>query len=163
LTNTVRKLSKGMDKATPATLKEMFCVTKFLVQTKEKGLNLAPNFTENLLSEWKIKIYTDSDWAANKDEWKSISGFVIFLQDAPRMWKSQAQLAVALSSTKAEYYATSEAAKEIKFLVQVLESIGIKVKNSIIVHLHNVGEIFVAENASGTKHKRHIDACYHFV
>jgi hypothetical protein len=43
------------------------------------------------------------------------------------------------------------AAKEIKFIVQVLESLNIPVKKPIIVHIDNVGAIFIAENPSATK------------
>jgi hypothetical protein len=88
---------------------------------------------------------------------------VILLCETPILWKSQSQRTVSLSSTKAEYYATAEAAKEIKFVTQVLESLNLKVDKPIIVHIDNVGAIFVAENASATKNTRHIDACYHFV
>jgi hydroxylamine reductase (hybrid-cluster protein) len=70
---------------------------------------------------------------------------------------------VALSSSEAEYYAMSEAAKEIKFLTQVIESMGLPIKKPIMVYVDNVGAIFVAENHSATKHTRHIDARYHFV
>jgi hypothetical protein len=45
----------------------------------------------------------------------------------------------------------------------VMESLNLKVHKPIIVHIDNVGAIFVAENPSATKHTRHIDARYHFV
>ena len=162
ISNAVRELSRGMDKATKAAEKEMYRIMKYLVQTKDYGLKLFPkrDINDDL---WTLTIYSDSDWASNKDDRKSITGFTIFLQDAPIMWKSQAQKTVSLSSTEAEYYATSEAAKEIKFIVQVLESLNMKVKKPIIVFIDNVGAIFVAENQSATKHTRHIDARYHFV
>jgi hypothetical protein len=71
---------------------------------------------------------------------------------------------VALStSTEAEYYAISKEAKEIKFIVQVIESLGVKGTKPIMVHVNNVGSIVVAENHSATKQTRHIDARYHFV
>jgi hypothetical protein len=108
-------------------------------------------------------MFTDSSWASNKDYRKSVTGFVIMLEETPIMWRSQAQKSVALSSTEAEYYATSEAAKEIKFVIQVLESMKLQIEKPVIVHIDNVGAIFVAENASATKHTRHIDARYHFV
>jgi hypothetical protein len=107
--------------------------------------------------------YSDSDWASDKGSRKSVTGFSIFLQGAPILWKSQTQMTVSLSSTKAEYYALSEAAKEIKFVSQVLESLSIHIKRPIIVHLDNVGAIFLAKTQSATKHTRHIDARYHFV
>jgi hypothetical protein len=105
-----------------------------------------------------MKVFSDSNWHR-----KSITGFVIFLQNVPVLWRSQLQRTVALSSTEAEYYAMSEAVKEIKFILQVVESLGITVEKPIIVHVDNIGAIFVAENASATKNTRHIDARYHFI
>ena len=111
--------SRGMDTATKSAEKEMYRIIKYLIQTKDYGLKIAPkgNFNDGV---WTMKMYTDSDWATNKTDRKSISGFVLYFQDTPILWKSQTQKTVALSSTEAEYYATSEATKEIKFIIQVL-------------------------------------------
>jgi hypothetical protein len=83
--------------------------------------------------------------------------------NVPIFWKSKAKKAFALSSSKAEYYAMAEAAKEIRFIVQVLESLGIMIKKPIIVYVDNIGAIFMSENASSTSRTRHVDARYHFV
>jgi hypothetical protein len=79
------------------------------------------------------------------------------------LWKSRLQRTVAVSSTEAEYYAISEAAKDIKFVAQILQSMGIKISMPIIVHVDNVGAIFMAENASATQRTKHVDVRYHFV
>ena len=55
-----------------------------------------------------------------------------------------------------------EAAKEIKFISQVLVSLGMKVRYPIIVKVDNVGAIFMAENITATNRTRHIEARYHF-
>jgi hypothetical protein len=81
----------------------------------------------------------------------------------PIVWRSKQQQSVTLSSTEAEYVALSEATKEIKFVTQVLESIGIKVKYPIIVHVDNIGAIFMSENITATSRSRHIDTRYHFI
>jgi len=67
------------------------------------------------------------------------------LMGVPISWKSRAQRNVTLSSSEAEFVALSEATKEIKFIVQVLLSIRIKVELPIIIHVDNVGAIFMAE------------------
>ena len=46
ITNAVRELSRGMDKATKAAEKEMYRIMKYLIQTKDYGLKLHP--TKNL-------------------------------------------------------------------------------------------------------------------
>jgi hypothetical protein len=71
-----------MDKATPAAMKEMkemFHVMKYLQQTKDHGLKLAPTTTA-LDQQWQLSIYSDSDWASDKNGRKSVTGFTIFLQ-----------------------------------------------------------------------------------
>ena len=57
----------------------------------------------------------------------------------------------------------SEAAKEISFIVQLLESMSVEVKKPIVVYVDNISAIFMSENASATSRTRHIDARYHFV
>ena len=52
-------------------------------------------------------------------------------------WKSKAQRSVTLSSTEAEWIALSEVTKEIIFVLQLLESLGIKVNIPITVGVDN--------------------------
>lgn len=88
-----------------------------------------------------MNVYTDSDWAGDKDNRHSVSGYAIFLLDVPILWKSCLQRTVALSSSEAEYYAISEAAKEIKLVYQILDSMNVKVTLPIVVNIDNVGAI----------------------
>jgi hypothetical protein len=57
----------------------------------------------------------------------------------------------------------SEAAKEIKFVLQILKSLGVETELPIIIYVENVGAIFMSENISATSGTRHVDARYHFV
>ena len=70
---------------------------------------------------------------------------------------------MALSSLEAEYVALSEAAKEIKFVYQLLQSIGIEIELPIIVRVDNVGAIFMSENTSTSGRTKHVDMRYHYV
>ena len=58
---------------------------------------------------------------------------MIYLLGVPISWKSKGMKSVALSSSKAEYVALSEAAKEVKFIYQVLLSMDVKVRLPIVV------------------------------
>ena len=107
--------------------------------------------------------YTDSDWAGDKDTRISVSGYVIFLLGVPVSWKSKGQRSVTLSSSEAELVALSEAAKEIKFIVQILLSMGIPVKLPVICRVDNVGAIFMAENTSTSQRTKHIDLRHRFI
>jgi hypothetical protein len=150
-----------MDGATPAAYKELKRVLQFVVNTKEYGLLIEPKWQDK--NKWNLVVYTDSDWAGDKENRHSVTVYIMFLMGVPVMWKSRLQRTVALSSTEAEYYAISETAKEIKFIAQILQSLGIQVDLPIIVNVDNVGAIFMVENVTATSRTRHVDARYHYV
>ena len=87
----------------------------------------------------------------------------MFLCSVPIVWRSKQQKSVALSSSEAEFVAASEAVKEIIFVLQVLESMGIPVKTPVVVRVDNMGAIFMSENSSSGTRTRHIDTRWHFV
>ena len=66
-----------------------------------------------------VQRYTDSDFQFDIDDRKSISRFVFTLGKGAISWRSCKQDTIADSTTKAEYIATSEAAKEAVWISQV--------------------------------------------
>ena len=72
-------------------------------------------------------MFTDSDFGGDKDTRISITGYILYVLGVPVSWKSKSQRSVTLSLSEAEYVALSEAAKEIKFVAQSIEALGIKV------------------------------------
>ena len=58
--------------------------------------------------KWNLVSFSDSDWAGDKDNRRSINGFIIFLCGVPIVWRSKQQKTVALSSSEAEFVAISE-------------------------------------------------------
>ena len=108
-------------------------------------------------------MYTDSDYAGDKSTRISVTGYILFFMGVPIIWKSKSQKSITLSSSEAEYVALSEAEKEIKFVYQLLLSIGIQVKLPIVVRVDNVGAIFMSENTSTSGRTKHIDIRYRYV
>jgi len=162
IANAVRELSKVMDGATQASMKELLRVIKFVLDTREYGLKIEP-IDCGKECEWELTMYSDSEYGGDKDNRISIGGYILFLMNVPILWRSRAQRSVTLSSAEAEYIALSEAAKEVKFIVQVLDSLGIKVKQPVTIRVDNVGAIFMTRNASTSSRTRHVDIRYHFV
>jgi hypothetical protein len=162
ISNSVRELTKLLDGATPVAFKEMLRIIKFVLDTSTLGLRIEPKCPDGDLT-WNLIVYSDSDWAGDKDNRRSVSGFVMFLCSVPIVWRSKQQKSVALSSSEAEFVAASEAVKEIIFVLQVLESMGIKVKTPVTVRVDNMGAIFMTENSSSGTRTRHIDTRWHFV
>jgi hypothetical protein len=150
-----------MDGATPAAFKEMKSLAKFVMDTDNYGLKVLPTISRT--KKWNMTVYTDSDWAGDKDNPHSVSGYAIFLSDTVILWKSRLQKPLALSSSEAEYYGMSEAPKDVKFVARIFEAIGIEIELPITMYCNNVGAIFVAENAMARVTSKHIDVRYHFV
>jgi hypothetical protein len=161
IANSVRELAKCMDGASPAAYKEMKRLLKFVIDTKSYGLKLNP-FKDRGQQKWILTVYSDSDWAGDKATHKSVSGYSVFLMGAVVLWKSKIQKPVALSSSEAEYYALSEAAREIKFVVQTLQHIGVMVELPVTIYCDNVSAIFMSENATAIMRTKHVDTRYHF-
>ena len=163
LSNPTRELSKNMDGATPAAMKELLRVIKFAIDTKDYGLKIEPNCEIEKELVWNIELFTDSDYAGDRETRVSVSGFILYVMGVAVMWRSRGQRSVTLSSSEAEYVALSEAVKEIKFVYQLLTCLGIKVKLPIIVRVDNVGAIFMSENVTSKGRTKHVDIRYHFV
>jgi len=137
-------------------------VIKFVLDTEDYGLKIEPCF-EDANRPWTMTIFCNNDYAGDLDTRISVTGYCIFLMGVPISWRSRRQHSVTLSSSEAEFVALSKAAKEIKFIVQVLLSISIPVKLPVIVCIDNVGAIFLAENVTTSQQTKHINIQYHFV
>ena len=70
---------------------------------------------------------------------------------------------VVLSTTEAEYMALSEVVKELKFIVQLLQTMNIEVELPITVHVDNVGAIWLSNNRTTSDRTKHIDIRTAFV
>ena len=161
LANPIRELSKVLDGPNGKSWGEMCRIIKYVLDTKNMSLRIKP--IGNDINNMEMIAFSDSDWAADRETRISVSGFIIYLNGVAISWKSRAQKGVTLSSSEAEFVALSEAVKEIRFIFQVLRSMGIEVKTPIVVRADNVGAMFMAKNTSISDRTKHVDIRYHFI
>jgi len=162
LGNPVRELTKVLKSPALLTCEEMLRIIKFVLDTTNMGFKLVPTFTKGQL-EWGLLGASDSDWANDKDNTKSIMAFILLLNGIPILWRSKQASIVVLSTAEAEHIALRELAKEILFVVQILHSLGISVQTPVTVHVDNMGAIFMVENATSNQRTRHIDVKHRFL
>lgn len=160
ISNIVQELSKCMDSADEGEFKEMKRYIKFVLDTRDYGLRLKPNVGIN--TSWHLTVYSDSDWAGDRETRQIVTGFILFVLGVPVLWRSKAQRSVALSSSEAEYYAINDVGMEVTFLVQLLESMDVEVQLPITIFVDNIEAIFRSENSSTTS-TRHVDVRYHYI
>ena len=158
LANSTRELSKSMDYATQGHYKMLCRVIKYAYDSYNKCLKMKPDKEE----KWELKGYSDSDFAADKDTRLSVSGYMVYLCGVLISWKSKGQRVVALSSTEAEYMAFSELVREVLYIKQLLEFIGVEVQLPIKLMVDNVGAIYLAKDSTSSGRTKHIDIKYHF-
>ena len=159
IANAVRELSKVADGATEAHWKALLRVIKYVLSTENFGLKIKPTMKESFYMEG----ISDSEYAGDKDTRISVYGYILYFCGAPIAWKSKGGKSVTLSSTEAEYVASSEVAKEAIFVKNLLDSIGIKIELPITIRVDNVGAIYLANNYSTSQRTKHIDIRAHFL
>ena len=133
---------------------------KYVITTEYLALKLKPNTTESF---FRMDGISDSEYGADEETRISVFGYEVYFCEALVAWKSKASRSVTLSSTEAEYVALSEVTKEIMFVKQVLETMGIMIKLPILVKVDNVGAIYLSNNFSLGQRTKHIDIRRHFV
>jgi hypothetical protein len=112
----------------------------------------------------RVVAFIDSDYASDRGDRKSISGYLVTIGGCLVSWQSKKQTGVTLSSTESEFVATSMAATEIKFVVSLLPQI-FKCPPTLpsILKEDNTGAIFMAKNTAIGQRTKHVDIRYRFV
>jgi hypothetical protein len=68
----------------------------------------------------KLVGWVDSDFGGDVDSRKSMTGFLMSLNDGPISWKSSRQGGVTLSGSEAEFVTVSQAGQEVVYLRTLL-------------------------------------------
>jgi len=132
-------------------------IMRYLKGTSELGLYYSSSVTVDLIG------YSDSDWAGDLDDRKSVSGYMFKLCGAPISWRSKKQTLVALSTAEAEYVALSSATQEAVWLKQLLSELRIEQLKPTVLYEDNQSAIAMAQNAGFHGRTKHIDIRHHFV
>lgn len=114
--------------------------------------------------------YVDADWAGDKKDRRSYTGYVYSLSGGPIVWESRKQKTIAQSTTEAEYMSLTESSKEAMFLRNLYQEIFGSVPNvklcydeKIKLFCDNNGAIELASNPGFRARSKHIEIKHHFV
>ena len=144
-------------------------ILRYLSATKDRGITYGGG-------DMTVQGYSDSNWAGDREDRKSTSGYIFMLNNRPISWCPKRQKTVALSSTEAEYMALTLAAKAtiwIRLLMTVLGLIKtddtsptvnvLKRKCAIALKCDNQSAIALANNPVLHSRTKHIDIQHHFI
>ena len=110
-----------------------------------------------------LRGYCDADWAGDPEDRKSTTGYVFFVGEGAISWTSKRQPTIALSTTEAEYMATSHGTKEAMWLRQLLADVGCVQEGATPLMCDNQGCIALAKNPKHHSRTKHIDVQHHFI
>jgi hypothetical protein len=146
-------------------------VLRYLAGTKEVGLVFGSHNGDHVgdsrgrRAQVQVDVcaFADADWANDKGDRRSISGWVAKINGDAVSWSSKKQRVVALSTCEAELYAESAAIQEVLWLRGLMEELGLHVQTGSIVYGDNQSTIAVSENGVKGERTKHVDVKYHFV
>lgn len=150
-------LSQHVSQPTEQDWTELKRLIKYIKGTRDMKLKLGSNRSENLIG------YVDADWAQNRVDRKSNSGYVFKYNGGCVSWCCRKQQCVSLSSTEAEYIALAEAVQEAVWLRKLMEDFDIKLQEPTIIFEDNQSCIKLVDSEKFSKRTKHVDTKYHFV
>src|SRR6266436_8399323 len=107
--------------------------------------------------------YSDSDWAGDPREHRSISCYVFKVAGAAVSWSSKKQSTMALSSTEGEYIVLTHVAKEAIWIQEFLGEVFPDFVFPTTILGNNQGTLALAVNPAFHAHTKHIQVCHHFI
>ncbi|KAB2594907.1 hypothetical protein D8674_030357 [Pyrus ussuriensis x Pyrus communis] len=113
--------------------------------------------------EFNITAYSDSDWAADINTRRSITGFVVYLGNNPVSWQSKKQSTVSRSSTEAEYKALAHYAADVFWIRSVFKDIHQSISVPPFLYCDNLSAMALSSNPVFHSKIKHLDTDYHFV
>lgn len=138
---------------------------RYVQGTKDLSLTYAPDpnqeslfttYSDGVHEKHQFTVYTDADFAGDKDNKKSTNGFVIKIGTGAVSWTSKLQGKLARSSTEAEFYGAGLAGTEIIWLRQLLGELGRKFPGPSPLHVDNQSTIQVLNDSVQNSRMKHI-------
>nr|GEU95423.1 retrovirus-related Pol polyprotein from transposon TNT 1-94 [Tanacetum cinerariifolium] len=133
-------------------------ILKYFRRTANVGLVYGTNCGNHI----DVISFVDSDYSKDPNKGRSMTGYAFLIQGCVVSWKAMLQHVVALSTTKAEYIAFTDAVKEAIWLRGLLEELGIEL-NTVAANCDNQRAIHLSWKHVFHERTKHINVRYHFI
>jgi len=116
-------------------------------------------------SDLLLKGYIDADWAGDRNDRKSTSGYAFLLNGGTISWESKKQICTALSTMESEFVACASAVQEVVWLKRFFEHLNIAKNSKDPMTLYCDSQATIAYTKDPKYHSKtkHIDIKYNFV
>lgn len=153
----IHVLSQVMHKPREAHWDAVVRIMRYLKGSPGQGVML------QAVSDLKLRVFCDSDWASCPNTRRSLSAFVVLLGSSPISWKTKKQDTVSHSSAEAEYRSMAAALREIKWLKRLLADMGVAHRQPMEMFCDSKSALYIAANPVFHERTKHIEADCHSV
>jgi hypothetical protein len=115
--------------------------------------------------DMRLRGYCDADWASDRDERKSTTGYAFLLSAGTISWCSKKQSCIALSTMESEYVACSAAVQEAVWLRRFFQRLSVTALADEAVKIYSDSMAALAYTKDPKYHgkTKHIDIRYHYI
>ena len=131
-------------------------IFRYLKGTIDLGISYGNNESE-------LVGYSDADWAGDRSDRKSTSGYCFMLNNTIISWRSVKQSCVALSTAEAEYVSLAGTSQEAEFLNKLMLDLKVSSNSPITLFEDNQSAIYISKNAKNHPRSKHIDIKFHYI
>jgi hypothetical protein len=170
IAHAVQKLSQAMQAPTQQDVLAAKRVFRYLAGAKDIGLIFGSRCSQLLdtrgrRNPFRLEVcaFADADWANDKADRKSITGWVAKVNGDPISWASKKQRTVAQSTCEAELYAEAAAMQEVLWLRGLLAELGLHTQTGSPVYGDNQSTLAISANGIKGERTKHVDVKYHFI
>ncbi|WZZ20649.1 hypothetical protein YC2023_122036 [Brassica napus] len=107
--------------------------------------------------------YCDADWAGDRVDRRSTTGYCTFIGGNLVTWKSKKQKVISCSSAEAEYRAMLKLTNELVWIKGILKHLEIEQATPMTMHCDNQAAIHIASNSVFHERTKHIEVDCHKV
>ncbi|GJZ71788.1 putative RNA-directed DNA polymerase [Tanacetum coccineum] len=147
IAHAVGVVSKFMHQPQKAHMKAVLRIIRYLKGTAGHGVLFKQN------GHLETQLYTDADWAGDKGDRRSTSGYLTLVGGNLVTWRSKKQKVVALSSAEAEFRGIARGITEVLWIRKLLTEIGYPPQEPSKVMSDNKAAIQISENPSRSAHR----------
>ena len=132
-------------------------ILRYLREAPGQGIWMGCNRSTEIVG------YCDADWAGDRVDRRSTTGYCTFIGGNLVTWKSKKQKIVSCSSAEAEYRAMRKLTSELIWIRNLLHDLGIETSSPITMHCDNQAAIHIASNSVFHERTKHIEVDCHKV
>lgn len=108
-------------------------------------------------------LYSDADYAADKQDRKSVSGSLVYLNGLLVTWNCSKQDNVTLSTMESEFVAAARSVQELLGCVELASELKLATQLPSLLYMDNQAAISQIESEASSNKSKHVDIKYKFI